>query len=98
MKIKKYLFNLILPILALVVICLRLTHKISPSTFGLIIALIGFIRIQFFDTLKTKEKPITDLKNYFNPIKKRYNYVVGLVMLVGFFYLFILIFSIFGQF
>jgi len=100
-KIKQKFFIVILPILALVAIYLRLTHKISLSTFGLIgliFALIGFIRNQFFVTFKAEEKPITDLQDYFNPNKKRYNYVVGIVMFLGIFYLFILIFSILVQF
>ena len=96
MKIKKYFFITIN--ISFVAIYLRITHKISPSTFGLIgliFATIGFIRNQFFDTSKTEEKPISDLKEHFNPIKKRYNYVF---MILGIFYLFILIFSILGQF
>ncbi|WP_088043089.1 hypothetical protein [Bacillus sp. EAC] len=101
MKIKQNLFIGMLPILALVAIYLRITHKISLSTFGLmglIFALIGFIRNQFFINFKTEEKPITDLQVYFNPNKKRYNYFVGIVMFLGIFYLFILIFSILAQF
>ncbi|MEH7454910.1 hypothetical protein [Gottfriedia acidiceleris] len=95
MKIKKYFIPVLLLIM-LVAIYLRITHKISPSTFGLIGLLfvtIGFIRNQFFKTIKKEEKPITDLKNHFNPIKKRYDYTVGLVMFLGIFYLFILVFS-----
>ena len=100
MKIKKSYILILLPIIMLVVIYLRITHNISPGTFGLIgllFATIGFIHNQFFVTNNTEEVPITDLKNHFNPIKKRYNYVAGIGMFLGVFYLFILVFSILGQ-
>jgi hypothetical protein len=48
--------------------------------------------------MKTEDKPITDLKNHIHPIKKRDNIVVGLVIFLSVFYLFILIFSILGQY
>ncbi|PEJ53112.1 MULTISPECIES: hypothetical protein [unclassified Bacillus (in: firmicutes)] len=100
MKIKTFFTYVLLPLIIFVAIYLRIQHKISTSTFGLIglvFATIEFIRMQFFDTMKTKEKPITDLKDLLNPIKNRKYYVGGLVMVLGVFYFIILIFSVLGQ-
>ncbi|MGG3470770.1 hypothetical protein ABES02_25195 [Neobacillus pocheonensis] len=100
MKIKEYFFIVLVPLIALVAIILRLTHTISSGTFGtigFILAIIGFVRSTRSDTLKKEEHLITGLKELFNPIKRRYNFVVGCVIFIGIFYLLILILSIFGQ-
>ncbi|MGD8192273.1 hypothetical protein ACQCN2_20070 [Brevibacillus ginsengisoli] len=101
MKIKEYFLLVVVPIIALLAIILRLSHTITSSSFGLIglvLGLLGYIGSASSDTLKTEEQPITDLKEHFNPIKKRYNLVVGCVVIIGGFYLLILAFSFIGQF
>ncbi|MEH7098237.1 hypothetical protein [Neobacillus vireti] len=100
MKIKEDFFLVLVPLIALVAIILRLTHTISSSAFGtigFILAILGFVRSASLDTLKKEEHPITDLKEPFNSIKKRSNFVVGCVIFIGIFYLVILLLSIFGQ-
>ncbi|MFB7140619.1 hypothetical protein ACFCYN_13275 [Gottfriedia sp. NPDC056225] len=100
MKLKTFYTFILLPLITLGVIYLRIKHKITTSTFGLIglfLAIIGYVRIQFFETMKTEERPNTDLEDHLNPIKNRKYYVGGLVMVLGVFYFLILIFSTFGE-
>lgn len=98
-ELKEYFFSVLVPILGVLVVFLRLTHRINTFWFfGLIFAILGFVRYVSSDTPKIEEQPITDLNEHFNPINKRKKIVVGFFIFLGIFFLFILIFSILGQF
>jgi hypothetical protein len=64
---------------------------------GFILGTLEFLGSLSSDTLSKEVHPITDLKEYFNPIKKRYDYFTGYIIFIGILLLVILILIIFGH-
>lgn len=96
-KIKSVILVLV-PFIAIIAIILRLMHIISNGAFIWIGVVLGLIASFSSDPSKTEEKPISDLKEHINPVKKRQNLVMGCVKIIGGFYLVVLILSFLGQF